>query len=480
MADDKAQTITGSCSIGGEDVGLTGVKATMAVNAWPLFNIEAALYATSDASSKVVKVSELRDKLKEWQGRINSGGLPASFSVDGAGSLSLKDGHVASVGIDVSVGHCRVTAVVLPSYAAVDALNLGLYLPCVSNTDVDTALLTLYAEARKACGGNITLTRYTKELVKLVVSKYKNQPYKEKGGETAAAVADAVHGVNMEVLDTFYELLGNSEGVDDVYGLNALISSNGISNIEPIGAAIVSSLMRPTGSFLSSICAYANLFRLFYKPGLDNIGSLASKSSMYMDGEGGSASGGGSLSSAVLAISGNAHSTSQFPLGTVYSVTDASGLDVDTASQAKNVVSGFTGQEGGGPMRTMQIAPPVWLSAYMLPPVTTNGEGGGAQTQTSQPSEMAGEDDKETKKKNREVISGLLKKWCEMEYYDQKWGNYTVALTVPGVAVGCGGRMGTEMGSGFLRVSQCVLSLGSGGRGYCRTMLTFSHFKYGA
>lgn len=470
---ETASLVTGSCTIGSDAPGLVGVNATMAVNSWPLFNLDMALYADEDAGSHIVTVEELRDKLKDWQEKINKEGLTGTVYVDDGSSGSMgTSGNVASVGLDVSVGRCRLTAVVLPGFTKLDALNLGIYAPCLKVDDADGAL-SLYARARSELKGGITLTSYTKKLVELLVGSYDGKTFADIGGADAQKVADAVHNVNTKVVDTFFELLGNSEGIDDVYGISGLLSDENGSNIESIGAAILSCLTRSTGSFLSSICAYANLFRLFYKPEMSTVGSLQPKSVMTADA-------GYGLAVPIAAISGNAYSTSQFPLGAVYSITDFSGVDLEHA--ARNKVHGYFNPELGGPSRSMRIAPPVWLTPVFLPGRNVDSKGGSAQKQASKPSEMQGEGGSGSGSGggSQDATDALLAKWCEMEFHDQKWGNYTVALTSPGIDLCCGDRVSTELGEGFVRASQCIVALGQGGRGTCRTTYTMSHFKYGA
>lgn len=476
MSDDSAIKVTGSCSIGGEEVGLTGVKATVAVNSWPLFNVETALYATDEADSKLVTVADLKEKLGGWQKKINGDGLAGEFSLRAGGSVVQAAGYVASVGLDVLVGRCRTSAVILPEYTALDTLNLGLYIPCLALNDA--AGSTIYEEARKNLGGGITLTGYTRELVKLVVGKFNADEYKKRGGKKAAEVAEAVHALNGKVVGYFYEILSNSEDIDDVYDIKGLLSG-GRSNVEVLGAAIVNCLTRSNGSFLGTMCSYANLFRLFYRPGMNDVGGFLPKASMVAGGE----SGAESVKSPAVAISGNARATSQFPLGTVYTVTDFSFTDVD--GKGGNRTGGYTAPDIGGPARTMRIAPPVWLTARNLASVNVHSEGRSAQSQASSPPDMAegqtaGGGQATGGASDSDAIAALLEKWCEEEYNDQKWGNYTVALTVPGVELAWGARRGTGVGTGFARASQCIAAMGSGGRGTCRTMITFSHFDYGA
>lgn len=478
MGDSGARFVTGECKVGGKSCGMTGLHAVLRINSWPVYQVEVAPDATRSAGAAPIGAKEVASRLGDWQKRLVGGKLPVEFSVSIDGkSIVDVNGYASDVGMACTMGNVRSCITVLPDYARMDALNFAIYLPGLTGgRDIDSVIK---AGIVTQPGAAKTLSEYIVTIAKRMMDeKVLNRSLDHASGDKAAQEAiRACHNVNKKVVKYFYELMGNSKGID-VFNIAALMQ-NGVSYLGPLCKCIITSLTRSNGSFLSAICSLANMFRLVYAPGKSKVGKLMPKSDLLeMSYE---------RDYPVVQFNGSAANSGHFPLGCVYATLDHTGgddIEVVKLVPGYKVMhsAGFKakGFDGESAKRVLRISPPPWIPCEKAVIDTASATGKSVQSKGSRPGKAKDRIKKAFDKRKGMGIpwADLLKEWCYQEFCDQVLGPSFMAITSYKHELVCGARIDEDIGSGAVSCTDMQLTMGKGGAASARTTYQCTHAVY--
>lgn len=351
MSDGIVDEVRGTCKVGGSNYGLSGVRAEITVNNWPNVTAFVTVGATSSGAAKQIDTSIFKI-IGGWQNSMLNGQLRASVHWnDDMGVSDGISGYAVSVSQAVQYGNMCAQVTVLPDYTEVDAVNLMQYRSAIYATQKRDHVDASRPKLKSGLMG------YIKDIVEWMLKRWdeKQATLTEGMSDAEKKMYSQQHSINQNSIHYFYELLDNSD-VGSEYTKSSM-SVIGVEATSALCETIVNCLCQGQGSFLSTIVALANQFRLLYVPDTDSIGKYISKSEM-MDGNEKSGNGG---KNAVVQASSAMGSSGYLPVTTVFTLIN------HNAGNMRNHVIGRSAQGGAATIgdgttgRTIQISPPLWI-----------------------------------------------------------------------------------------------------------------------
>lgn len=470
MSDGIVSEVRGACKIGGSNFGLAGVRASISINNWPSITASVTVGQTSNGAAKQIDGS-IFSIIGGWQNKILNGGLEASIQwSDSMGASEKLSGYVTAVSQEVQYGNMCASAVIVPKYAAVDAVNLAQYRSTYISENNKS---NMSSNAPKLKGG---LMDYIKEVTEFLMKSWEERESKVTKGlsKEEKQMYQKQHSANQELIHYFYELLENSD-VGSEYTKSSM-SVIGKEASRSLFETILNCLCQAQGSFLSCIVALANQFRLIYVPKPDSIGCFVSKTEMT-DGSPRSGKGG---KTSIVAAQASANGSGYLPITGVITVLDHNSDNLRRNLVKRSSSGGAAFVSGGTVGRTLQIAPPMWVPRVNhVARVSSDGKAPKQRAGRVKDQAKHVEEKMQYADKSRDsYFSDLLNNWCKQELCSQLLGGSVTTLSTFLDDFYCGGRKKEEFGTGFVVGCSVDIILQQGGRGTARTAYSYSHVLY--
>lgn len=466
MSSVKVQTLMASLTVGQQEYPVTHVDYRATMNQWPSIQVE--VLPGVSAGNGETDVRDVNAKLVKTLTAIKDNGDSCSIkfgAIDESGNAEVVSltCFVRSVTLTIQMGDVKCTAILAPIYTKVDDLNLSLYkLDLVPDYDG----LPLWPRVEE----KDNIITYTHKCIdklwenlegKKLESLLKGKPEKEKKLITNA------HKKNEKLITYFRQILNDSiEHVGDLYNIGKTISPYDFH----LWNSIKNCLTTDTGSFLTTLCSYCNLFKLVYIPSTsdDDCGHLIPRHKLYQKVSGESPK---DTPIIITSLYANIGSLGLAPLEYVSSICEQN-HDYDGAHPLFEIVASYPELKEStaeGNWSCMKIAPPTWC-IYNDKIIKTNGE-------SADPSNKKGgkqEDASKTQDEFRKACLDVTTEWCKQEFCYQKSATSTanvasLFVTAPqiyGTLVKIKDNNNELMLSGFTTGYQQVLNkvgIGSGG-----------------
>lgn len=440
------------------------IDMTLSINSYPRVNV--THHVDKDASEECATVwgKKVANTMKQRQEKMFQERTVPDMELrikDQFGEISFS-GYIVNPNYKFSANQVDLTDIALPEYAKMDSFNPSCYCLDTPQTRVEKDQCPTLKDEKKIPKFFMKLLDFIKKQWELA-----KKP-KSAGGEAQ----QRIHKVNEKTKKYVQQLMSNSDETFGWEDIKEYLTIGGSINDGLVRGRIISLLRSCSGSFISSLLAFAEDYQCLYIPKWDDVGCLFNRDKIYDNPK--------ELKLTPISMTIEAGSPGLFPSRAVlvcYSPVSFNPRVIDKNDIDETYWTYPTKVEEGGTL--VPVPGPPWLPHNANLTKKPNANAGLKADDAKRIAEDAGNGRKEAAEKRLNCIE----KWAKSIYLWQSLSGSVIRIQNPlclYAKVGTRYKIRLPSGvvaRGLLWSIQHIISSDGSGRTNATSMLTFTHVE---